>query len=90
MNPEMIHCEETILREIADKNAKRLDVAQTYSLALRSSEAPTIDWAKINKAIMDRWSKAGLIWIKQKAWSGKAFETRIGTLNNFPVRLSNE
>lgn len=60
-----------LLREIADKAMKRLDVAKTYALALRSSW-PT-DWLKVNKAILARWSPHALVWIKEKAWSGKAF-----------------
>lgn len=71
---ELASCESTLLREIADKKMKRKDIAQTYALALKSSESNSVDWAKVNKAIMDRWSKSALTWIKERAWSGKCFQ----------------
>jgi threonine synthase len=71
MRIELAACEQTILAEIADKRMKRKDVAQTYALAIRSSER--IDWAKVNYAIMQRWSLSALKWIKEQAHSGKCF-----------------
>ncbi len=71
---ELFDCENTLLREIAMPEAKRLDIAKTYALALKSSEAFRIDWAKVNQSIIARWSRAGLRWIKERAWSGKAFQ----------------
>ena len=44
------------------------DIASTYGLALRSS-AET-DWAKVNAAIIERWSVSGLERIKKAAWAG--------------------
>ena len=73
MKIQLCDCENTILREIAMPEMKRRDVAQTYRLAMESSERDKIDWGKVNKAIMDRWSKSGLIWIKTQAWNGKCF-----------------
>lgn len=70
---ELACCEQTLLREISDKRMKRLDVAKTYRLAMQSSECFSMDWAKVNKAILDRWSPYALEWIKEKAWSGKCF-----------------
>lgn len=72
---EMADCEATLLAEIADPAFTRKDVAKTYALALRSSERERglIDWSKVNRAIIARWSPSALQWIKQKAWSGKAF-----------------
>lgn len=61
---------ETLLAEIADEATTRNDVA--YAMAIRSS-APT-DWPAVNKAIIARWSVSGLKWIKERAWSGKAFD----------------
>lgn len=70
---ELVLCEQTILGEIANKQLKRIDIAKTYALSMASSECEKIDWAKVNQAIIDRWSKSGLIWIKTQAWSGKCF-----------------
>ena len=70
---ELAGCEAMLLREIADKRMKRNDVAQTYALALRSSERDRIDWRKVNEAIIARWSFSALTWIKERAWSGKCF-----------------
>ncbi len=71
---ELINCEATILEEIR-AGAKRKDVAQTYALALRSSERIMIDWTRVNRAIMERWSVSALNWIKNKAHSGKCFDS---------------
>jgi hypothetical protein len=74
MRIELADCQGVLLDEIADPKMKRLDVAKTYCLALRSSERDTIDWTKVNEAIIARWSKSALLWIKERAWSGKCFE----------------
>ena len=71
MGLELVCCTSTLLREIADKSCKQKDIAQTYALAIKSSEAT--DWRKVNEVIVERWSFAGLNRIKQLAWSGKAF-----------------
>ena len=76
MKIEMMCCTETLLQDIRCKEAKRKDVTQTYALALGSSD-PT-DWARVNKAIMARWSYVGLKYIKELAWSGKAFNDMKG------------
>jgi len=68
---ELASCTDSLLKEITDSQFKRRDIAQTYALALRSSE-PT-DWGRVNKAILERWSRSGLEYIKRLAWSGKAF-----------------
>jgi hypothetical protein len=62
----MKNCEKSILEEIADKKATRDSIATTYAFCLKSDEQ--IDWPKVNKAIMERWSFSGLKWIKEKAW----------------------
>ncbi len=64
--------EEHILGEIADKKATRPDVAKSYFLILRD-QRDEVDWAKINAAIMERWSGHALKWIKQQAWSGRCW-----------------
>ncbi len=70
---EMVNCEGTLLREIADMRMKRNDIAKTYRLTLQSSECDQIDFAKVNHAIIDRWSLHALEWIKTRAWSGACF-----------------
>jgi hypothetical protein len=57
--------EEMIFEEIADKQFKRDDIALTYCLLMFTSEK--IDWSKVNHAILDRWSRSGLTYIKKKA-----------------------
>lgn len=66
MKFEMIGAEQEIMREIADPKMKREDIALTYAFLIRQSEHP--DWSKINRAILERWSMAGLKWIKERAW----------------------
>lgn len=76
---QMVACQETILREIADKRLHRRDVAQTYRLTMESDERDKDDWGVINKAIMERWSLSALEWIKEQAHSGRCFEPRKGS-----------
>ncbi len=70
---EMADCEATMLREIAEPSCKRKDVAKSYALTLRSSERPSVNWKKVNAAIIARWSLSALAWIKRQAWSGKCW-----------------
>lgn len=67
---EIMAVEMVIENEIKRKCTQR-QIAMTYALALRSSY-PT-DWKKVNDMIIERWSVAGLIRIKELAWSGKCF-----------------
>ena len=55
MHIELMDCTRVLLDEIGNSKCTRKDVAQTYALALRSSEEP--DWAAVNEAIMIRWSR---------------------------------
>lgn len=66
----LVNCESMLLREIADKQFTRDQVAVTYGLAIRSKEVDDIDWAKVNRAIIERWSASALDYIKGKAWKG--------------------
>ena len=70
---ELACCESTLLSEIADKRFKQKSIAKTYALAIRSSERDQVDWLKVNKAIIARWSMAGLERILKMAWSGSCF-----------------
>ena len=63
---QLMDCEAVLLSEIADKRMKRNDVAMTYAMALGSDEQ--IDWARVNRAIIDRWSTSALVYIKERAW----------------------
>lgn len=62
--------EGTILREIANPRRTRDDIAVTYAFCIRQGEwqGEPIDYAAINRAIVERWSLSALRYIKQKAW----------------------
>lgn len=74
MKIELMFCTDVLLEEICNPKMKKRAVAQSYALALRSSEEK--DWLKINRAIIDRWGRSGLECIKNMAWSGDAFGRR--------------
>ena len=61
-----MNCEAVLLFEIADPTRHRVDVADEYAFALRSREP--VNWSEVNSAIVERWSKSALIWIKREAW----------------------
>ena len=65
----------TLLREVADRKATRNDVAMWYRSAMESERdgISTVDWPAVNRAILARWSRHALLWIKGRAWSGKCF-----------------
>jgi hypothetical protein len=67
---ELVCVENAVENEIA-QGANQRHIAQTYALGLRSSW-PT-DWARVNRAILAKWSPAGLKRIKEMAHSGKCF-----------------
>ena len=69
---ELANCTKMLIGEIADHSLYHRDIAQTYALAMRSSE--TVDWATVNRAIVDRWTRSALEWIKYQAHSGKCFD----------------
>jgi len=75
MKMELCCTTSTLLQDIAIKEFKKIHIAQTYALALRSSEGT--DWAKVNKAIIERWSRSALEDIKKMAHSGKCFKEMI-------------
>lgn len=56
---------ETILNELQDRKTTQKTLALTYYLAMRSTE-PT-DWLTVNRAIIARWSVAGLERVKTLA-----------------------
>ncbi len=63
---ELAACQRTILSEIADPEFVRRGIALTYAMSITSSEE--VDWHVVNHAIVRRWSRSGLVWIKQRAW----------------------
>ena len=65
----MLCCTATILDEIK-AGLPQTDIAMSYGLAIRSAAAGADDpdWQTINRAILARWSMAGLERIKKKAW----------------------
>ena len=63
---ELADPEGDLLREIADPKMTRNDVRLTYRLALRSQDR--VDWGKVNRAIIERWSETALLLIKKWAW----------------------
>ena len=71
---EMVNTTNVLLENIADRKFKRLDIARLYALSLESSEKT--DYKVVNAAIIERWSKSALIYIKEMAWSGKCFENK--------------
>ncbi|MHC4648888.1 MAG: hypothetical protein ACYTBJ_25830 [Planctomycetota bacterium] len=71
MHIELADCTGHLLGEIGNRKMTRRDVAQSYRLAMASSEAT--DWAEVNRAIIDRWSESALVYIKRQAWSGRCF-----------------
>ena len=70
----LINCEYTLMCEIRNHVFYRKDIAKTYNLAMRLVENKAIDWKRVNEAIIDRWSKSGLEWIKRMAHSGKCWD----------------
>jgi len=71
MRIELGNCTNTLLAEIQTPELTRRDIAQTYRLAMQSSEP--VDWAAVNAAIIARWSLSALEYIKRMAWSGRCF-----------------
>lgn len=60
--------EKQILQELDNPRMTQKDVAVTYALAMNTHlSGQTVDFQKINQAIIDRWSDKGLQNIKKKA-----------------------
>ena len=66
MKVELMDCEKIILQEIGDKHFTRDDVSLSYAFCIDSSEE--VDFGKINKAIIGRWTHSALDYIKERAW----------------------
>lgn len=64
-----LHAESVVLNYVDDPKMTRHDVAAVYALAIMCVAATHPMWRILNRAIMDRWSAAGLRWIKKRAWA---------------------
>lgn len=59
---------DAIVREVAACKTRN-DAAALYARAMRSwNNYDSAAWVALNEAIMDKWSRAGLIYVKEKAW----------------------
>ena len=61
---------EQLLAAIADPKKQRADVAALYARAIQGKlhRQGESDWGQVNDAIINRWSKAALVWVKREAW----------------------
>lgn len=66
-NITAVDWEAWILNEL-EMPLKQADVAKTYSYIIQANAAHHYDIAKINTAIIKRWSKVGLRRVKEMAW----------------------
>lgn len=71
---QMQNCESVLLMECNIPQIKRNSIAMTYRFAMEAERdgREKIDWWKVNDAIIKRWSKSGLQYIKNRAWKGGA------------------
>lgn len=65
----LVGCTDVILQVVGERHATRKYVALTYAMALKSQAAGADkpDWQIINQAILTRWKRSGLEYIKQRA-----------------------
>jgi hypothetical protein len=63
-------CEWVMLNEIAQPETTRKMIAETYAMSIVSEaeNGEVVDWANVNAAILKRWSRSGLEYIKKQAW----------------------
>lgn len=73
---EMMNIEDTVEMEIK-AGSTRKSVAVTYAFGLRQRDQ--VDWHRVNAAILEHWSPAGLRWIKERAWAYLMNKREIGT-----------
>lgn len=58
--------EEVLFKALKDKKVTRKDIIPIYANFLYFMDL--VDWKKVNKAIINKWSRSGLIFIKKGAW----------------------
>jgi hypothetical protein len=51
-----------------DTNNKRNEIAFEYGRLLQSYGTEGLNWQRVNRAIIERWSESGLSYIKNRAW----------------------
>jgi hypothetical protein len=56
------------LNKLQDKKFFQREAIFEYSCLLAVGQRDLFNWTKINNAIIDKWSKSGLIKIKRAAW----------------------
>lgn len=68
--PFLVDAASVVENECSMKEVTQKSVALTYALALRAEAIGGVkaDWKRINRAILDRWSVAGLDRVKTRAW----------------------
>ncbi len=67
MGVELMNTTEQLLRDINEYKLTQKEVAQNYALSICSIYET--DWVEVNAAIVERWSMAGLVRIKNIAWN---------------------
>lgn len=71
MQINLVCCTQVILQDLGAKGCRQKHVALTYAMAIRSEhqQADAPDWGTINRAIISKWSLAGLERVKKRAWA---------------------
>jgi hypothetical protein len=59
---------EDFLNKLQGKKFFQKQAIFEYSYLLTIGQHHLFDWTKINNAIIDKWSKSGLVKIKRAAW----------------------
>jgi hypothetical protein len=62
-----------LLATIHDPFSRRQEVALDYGFHI--SYGHKVNWEVANAAIIERWSKSALVWIKREAW--KSHDVRV-------------
>ena len=55
-----------LLVAVEDRTKKRDDIAMAYARELHGESL--VDWPAVNAAVIERWSRSGLSYIKKRAW----------------------
>lgn len=56
------------LLDVIQDAKRRQDVVDAYRFGIFGAGDDPVNWASVNDAILQRWSPAGLNWIKKQAW----------------------
>ena len=66
MRLELINPQKLILEELQNTAFVKRSIASTYAHCIIQQE--DVDFRVVNNAIINRWSKSGLVRQKEKAW----------------------